>query len=85
MRPSSLCVCLSVASHISETSETITIKFDTVTASVMRMHHMLIILTFRPSLKVTYIIIMKLINVPLFQKLFKQCPSSCCKDSPTKG
>ena len=32
-------VCLSVASHSSETSEAIAITFDTVTASVMRMHH----------------------------------------------
>ena len=38
-------VCLSVTSHISETSEAIAIKFDTVTASVMRMHQVLIILT----------------------------------------
>ena len=32
-------VCLFVASHISETSEGIAITFDTMTASVMRMHH----------------------------------------------
>ena len=38
-------MCLSVTSHISETSEAIAIKFDTVTASVMRMHQVLIILT----------------------------------------
>ena len=38
-------VCLSFASHISETSEAIAIKFYTVTVSVTRMHHMLIILT----------------------------------------
>ena len=37
--------CVSVASHISAASETIGIKFDTVTASVTRIHHMLIILT----------------------------------------
>ena len=36
---------LSVACHISETSEAIAIKFDTVTASVTRMHHVLMILT----------------------------------------
>ena len=36
---------LSVASHISETSEAIAVTFDTVTASVTRMHHVLIILT----------------------------------------
>ena len=34
-----VCVRLSVASHISETSEEIAVTFDTVTASVMRMHH----------------------------------------------
>ena len=34
-----LSVCLPVASHISETSEAIAIKFDKVTASVMTMHH----------------------------------------------
>ena len=38
-------VCLSVTAHISETSEAITIKFGTVTASVMIMHQVLIILT----------------------------------------
>ena len=38
-------MCVPVASHISETSEAIDITFDTVTASVTRMHHMLIILT----------------------------------------
>ena len=44
-----VCVCLSacllVSSHISETSEAIAIKFETVTASVTRMHHVFIILT----------------------------------------
>ena len=40
-----LSVCLSVTSHISETSEAIAITFDTVTASVTRMYHVLIILT----------------------------------------
>ena len=40
-----LSVCLSVASDISETSEAITTTFDTVTASVRRMHHVLITLT----------------------------------------
>ena len=33
------CVCLSVASHISETSQAIAIAFDNVTALVTRMHH----------------------------------------------
>ena len=32
-------ICLSVASHISETSEAIAITFDILAASVMRMHH----------------------------------------------
>ena len=40
-----MCVCLSVTSHISETGEAIAIKFDTVAASDMEMHHVLIILT----------------------------------------
>ena len=40
-----LCVCLSVTSHISETSWAIAIRFDTVTVSVTRMHHVFIILT----------------------------------------
>ena len=40
-----VCVILSVASCISETSEAIAIKFDLVTASVTGMHHMLIIFT----------------------------------------
>ena len=36
---SRLSVCVSVASHISTTSEAIAVKFDKVTASVMTMHH----------------------------------------------
>ena len=40
-----VCVCPSVAHNISERSEAIAIKFDPVTASVTRTHHMLIILT----------------------------------------
>ena len=41
-----VCVCLSVASHISETRQAIAITLVTlVTASVMRMRHVLIILT----------------------------------------
>ena len=40
-----MCLCVSVASHISETRAVIAIKFDIVTASVTRMHLMLIILT----------------------------------------
>ena len=38
-------MCVSVVRHISETSETIVIKFDAVTASVTRMHHVFIIWT----------------------------------------
>ena len=38
-------ICLSVASHISVTSEAIVIKLDTVTASVIRIQHVLIVLT----------------------------------------
>ena len=34
-----VCVCLSVASNISETCEAIAITFDTVTVSVMMMNH----------------------------------------------
>ena len=41
-----MCVCLSLASHSSETTEVIIIiKLGTVTASDMLMHHVLIILT----------------------------------------
>ena len=40
-----LCVYSSFSSHISETSEAIAIKFDTVTVSVTGMHHVLIMLT----------------------------------------
>ena len=41
----SICICLSVASYISETSEAIAIKFDTEIVLAMRMHHRLILLT----------------------------------------
>ena len=54
-----------------------------VTASDMSMHHVLITFT------LTFIQSQTDINHEnykcLFQKLFKQCPSSCCEDSPTKG
>ena len=40
-----VCVCVSIASPISKTSDAIAINFDTVTASGLRMHHVLIILT----------------------------------------
>ena len=40
-----VCLCLYIASHISEISKAIAIKISTVTTSVTRMHHMLIILT----------------------------------------
>ena len=60
-----LSVCLSVASHISETSEAIAFYFDTVTASVTRMHHVLIILTLAFIQGHTGVKIMKIINVRL--------------------
>ena len=40
-----LCVCVSLASDSSETVEVISVNHGTVTASDMRMHHVLIILT----------------------------------------
>ena len=40
-----LCVCMSLASDSSETIKIIIIKLGTVTASAMRMHHVLILLT----------------------------------------
>ena len=77
--------CLSVASHISDTSEAIAVTFDTVAASVMRLHRVLIILTLtfiqghtdsnHENNKCDY---------------FRKCSSSnphqvCCEDRPTKG
>ena len=41
----SVCLYLYVASHILETSEAMAIKFETATASVARIQHVLIILT----------------------------------------
>ena len=40
-----MCVCLSLASHSSETVEIIIVKLGTMTASDMMMHRVLIILT----------------------------------------
>ena len=60
-------ICLSAASRISETSEAIAIKSDTVTASVTKRHHGLII-------SVTDILVMKITNVRLFQKPFIAMP-----------
>ena len=47
MRPVSVCVsvCVSLASDFSETVEVIVVKLGTLTASDMKMHHVLIILT----------------------------------------
>ena len=58
-----VCVCVSLASDSSETVEVIIIKLGTITASDMRIHHVLIILT------LTSVKVMKTINVQLFQKL----------------
>ena len=52
-----VCVCPSQAIH-SEIVEVIIVKLDTVTASDVRMHHVLIVLT-SPSSKVTQIEIMR--------------------------
>ena len=40
-----VCVCVTLASDSSETVEVVIVKLGTVTASVTRMHHVLIILT----------------------------------------
>ena len=66
-----LSMCLSLASDSSETINVI-IKLGTVIASDTTMHHMLIILTL--TFKITQILIVK-INVQIFEKLSKQCPS----------
>ena len=58
-----LSVCVSLASNSSETIEVTIIKLGPVTASDMRMHHALIILTLTFSFKVTQISIMKIVNV----------------------
>ena len=63
-----LCVRLSIARHISETSETIAIKLDTVTTAVARMHHMLIILTL---IQGHADLNNEIRNTQLFQELFK--------------
>ena len=67
-----LCVCLSLASDPSETIKVIIIKLGTVTASGMIMHRVLIILTLTFIQGHTDIIL----NVRLFQKVFKQWPAS---------
>ena len=95
-----VCLCVSLASDSSETFEGTIIRLGTVIIAVLyegiddsaerlrsyiRMHHVLIMLTL--IFKVTHILIMTIINVRLFQKVFKQCPSRllCCEDSPTKN
>ena len=85
MRPKFVCVCVCmyiyhIMSLESDSSETIEayhniVKLGMVTTSDMRMHHVLIILTLT-FIQCHKILIMKIINVQLFQKLFKQCPSS---------
>ena len=66
-----VCVCVSLASDSSETIKVIIIKFGTMTASYMKMHNVLIILILTFTQGHTDIIL----NVQLFQKVFKQCPS----------
>ena len=66
-----VCVCVSLVSDSSETIEVIIIKLGTVTTSDMLMHHVLITLTL--TVIQGHI---RIINVRLFQKLFKQFPSS---------
>ena len=77
------CVCVRVclASDSSETIKVIIIKLGTVTASELEMHRVLIILT------VAFIQghIDLILNIRLFEKVFKHAHHVCCKDSPTKG
>ena len=80
-------LCVSVASHISETSEAIAIKVDTVTASVTRMHHVLIII-----LSLTFIQGHTDLNHENDSQMLdycRICSSNAhqvgCEDSPTKG
>ena len=89
-----VCVCvsvclsvrLSIARRISETSEAIAIKFDMVTASVTRMHHVLMVLTLsfiqgHTKLKCEN-------NTFLMFHYFRNYSSNahqvCCEDSLTK-
>ena len=70
-----LCVCLPLASDSAETINVIIIKLGMVTTSDMIMHCVLVILT------LTFVqghtdLNHENNNVPLFQKVFKQCPSS---------
>ena len=76
-----MCVCLSVsvslAGDSSEAIEVIIFKLGTVTVSDMIMYGMLIIIYIDLDLHSrSHILIMKRINVRLFQKLFQQSPSS---------
>ena len=85
-------MCVSVASDISaekQCSEAIGLSVwhdACLPHSVMRKHHVssFLFLLPWPALKVTQIIIMKILNVRI-QKLFKQWPSSLLGYSPTKG
>ena len=76
------CVCVSLASDSSETVEVTIVKHGTVTASDMKMHHMLIIST------LTFIQGHTGLNDENNQ-CFKTYSSNdnevCCEDSPTKG
>ena len=69
-------VCLSVASPVSETSKAIAITFDTTTASVPGMHHVLSMLN------------LTLILMKIMFYFLRNCLSNahhvCQEDSPTK-
>ena len=65
-----VCVCVCVHSkRFLGNIKVIIISLGTVTASDMRIHHVLRII-------LLLILIVKIINVRLFQKPFKQCPAS---------
>ena len=76
------CFAYIFASDSSDTVKAIIIKLGTVTASDMIMHHVLMILTLT-FIQGNISKMVKIINVQLFQKLFKQCPSGLLW--PTKG
>ena len=75
---------MSLASDSSETVEVVIVKLGLVTASDMRMHHVLIILT------LTFIhghrsLVMKIINLTILETVQAMPIKFVCEDSPTKG
>ena len=81
-----LCVCVSLASDFTETVEVIIVNLGVVTASDMRMHHVLLMLTLTFIQCHTDLNHEKIIMFDSFRNCSGNADHVCCEDSrPTNG